>query len=220
MSARLLLVGVPPALADDLSRVLSADGYSVHAAFYDRTVLSTQRTWRPHLVVADVDGLAPAMHELTRALSTTIPALFLSGGQDSHGLRGLPVTGNDCVTTPFSLEELAARIRRLGRESRLPGHTTGRYAISDLELDEETFEVTRAGRPIQLSATEFRLLRCLIRHPGQTIPRRQLLDRVWDYHYTGRPGVLDTYVGYLRRKVDAGVAPLLHTVRNHGYRLG
>jgi two-component system OmpR family response regulator len=149
-----------------------------------------------------------------------VPILFLSAKDaTSDKVRGLTTGGDDYVTKPFSLEELIARLRNLLRRSGALLEHSGRLVFADLELDEETREVSRAGRPIELTATEYRLLRYLMLNPRRVLTRAQLLDHVWSYDYDGDARVLETYMSYLRKKVDAGVVPLLHTVRGVGYAL-
>jgi two-component system OmpR family response regulator len=123
------------------------------------------------------------------------------------------------VTKPFSLEELIARLRNILRRTGALRASSSRLQFSDLELDEDTLEVSRAGRPIDLTATEFRLLRYLMLNPRRVLTRAQLLDHVWSYDFGGDGRVLETYISYLRKKIDAVGPPLLHTVRGVGYAL-
>ena len=123
------------------------------------------------------------------------------------------------MTKPFSLEELLARLRNILRRTGALADARSRLRFADLELDEDTFEVSRAGRSIELTATEFRLLRYLMLNPRRVLTRAQLLDHVWSYDFGGDARVLETYISYLRKKVDVGATPLLHTVRGVGYAL-
>jgi two-component system OmpR family response regulator len=150
----------------------------------------------------------------------SVPILFLSA-RDSTADRvhGLTTGGDDYVTKPFSLEELIARVHNLVRRTRTLEQSSGTLRFADLELDEDTFEVSRGGRPIELTVTEFRLLRYLMVNPRRVLTRAQLLDHVWSYDFGGDARVLETYVSYLRKKVDADAQPLLHTVRGVGYVL-
>jgi two-component system OmpR family response regulator len=127
--------------------------------------------------------------------------------------------GDDYVTKPFSLEELVARIRAILRRAGLGDDDSSRLVFEDLELDDETREVTRDGRPIDLTATEYRLLRYLMLNPRRVLTRAQLLDHVWDYDFGGDARVLETYISYLRKKIDVDGPPLIHTVRGVGYSL-
>jgi len=149
-----------------------------------------------------------------------VPILFLSARDaTADKVRGLTMGGDDYVTKPFSLEELIARLRNILRRTGALGQSSSRLRFSDLELDEETFEVSRNGRPIELTATEFRLLRYLMLNPRRVLTRAQLLDHVWSYDFGGDARVLETYISYLRKKIDAVGPPLLHTVRGVGYAL-
>ncbi len=134
-------------------------------------------------------------------------------------LRGLSGGGDDYVTKPFSLEELVARIRVILRRTGHAEEQSGHLQFDDLELDEDTREVTRAGTNIELTATEYRLLRYLMLNPKLVLTRAQILDNVWDYDFGGDARVLETYVSYLRKKVDVLGPPLIHTVRGVGYAL-
>jgi two-component system, OmpR family, response regulator len=134
-------------------------------------------------------------------------------------VRGLTTGGDDYVTKPFSLEELIARLRNLLRRSGAFLQTPGRLQFADLELDEETREVRRGDHPVELTATEYRLLRYLLLNPRRVLTRAQLLDHVWSYDFGGDARVLETYISYLRKKLDVHGPPLVHTVRGVGYAL-
>jgi two-component system OmpR family response regulator len=134
-------------------------------------------------------------------------------------IRGLTLGGDDYVTKPFSLEELIARIRTVLRRTGNSGTESSRLAFEDLELDDETREVARGGAPIELTATEYRLLRYLLTNPRRVLTREQILNHVWDYDFAGDARVLETYVSYLRKKLDVHGPPLIHTVRGVGYAL-
>jgi two-component system OmpR family response regulator len=149
-----------------------------------------------------------------------VPILFLSArGNTSDKVRGLTSGGDDYVTKPFSLEELIARLRNILRRSGAYEAASGRLRFADLELDEDTREVRRGERPIELTATEYRLLRYLMLNPRRVLTRAQLLDHVWSYDFGGDARVLETYISYLRKKVDVHGPPLVHTVRGVGYAL-
>jgi two-component system OmpR family response regulator len=172
-----------------------------------------------------LDVMLPDMEgfEVARRLSAEhagVPILFLSARDaTADKVRGLTTGGDDYVTKPFSLEELIARLRNILRRTGAFGESSSRLSFADLELDEDTFEVSRAGRPIELTATEFRLLRYLILNPRRVLTRGQLLDHVWSYDFGGDARVLETYISYLRKKIDAEGPALLHTVRGVGYAL-
>jgi two-component system OmpR family response regulator len=149
-----------------------------------------------------------------------VPIIFLTARDSTEDkLRGLTTGGDDYVTKPFSLEELVARIRVVLRRSGAAAPESAKLNFEDLELDEDTMEVTRAGQPIELTATEYRLLRYLMLNPRRVMTRAQLLDHVWDYDFGGDGRVLETYISYLRKKVDDGHEPLIQTVRGVGYAL-
>ena len=136
-------------------------------------------------------------------------------------IAGLTAGGDDYVTKPFSLEEVIARLRALIRRSSL---TIGqakrpRDRVGDLVLNEDSYEVSRAGEPIELTATEFELLRFLMRNPRRVLSKAQILDRVWSYDYDGKSSVVEIYISYLRKKIDAGREPMIHTVRGAGYMI-
>jgi two-component system OmpR family response regulator len=165
----------------------------------------------------DTDGLAVCL-EIRK--SSNVPILFLSARDDEiDRIVGLEIGGDDYVTKPFSLEELVARIRTILRRSGLSDETSSTLVFGDLELDEDTHEVARGGRPIDLTATEFRLLRYLMLNPRRVLTRAQLLDHVWNYDFGGDARVLETYISYLRKKVDVEQPSLIHTVRGVGYSL-
>jgi two-component system OmpR family response regulator len=220
---RILVVDDEPSIVDVVSMALRHHGFDVEAAGTGKAALDQVRRWRPHVMVLDV--MLPDMDgfEVARRLSAEhadVPILFLSARDaTADKVRGLTAGGDDYVTKPFSLEELIARLRNILRRTGALRESSGRLEFADLELDEETFEVTRAGRPIELTATEFRLLRYLMRNPRRVLTRGQLLDHVWSYDFGGDARVLETYVSYLRKKIDSAGPPLLHTVRGVGYAL-
>jgi two-component system OmpR family response regulator len=148
------------------------------------------------------------------------PVLFLTARDGvADKITGLTVGGDDYVTKPFSLEELVARVRALLRRAGIAEAQSSRLAFADVELDDDAHEVTRAGELIELTATEYRLLRYLMLNPRHVLTRPQLLEHVWDYDFGGDARVLETYVSYLRKKLDAHGPPLIHTVRGVGYVL-
>jgi two-component system OmpR family response regulator len=195
----------------------------VETAENGKQALDQVRRWHPHVMVLDVmlpdvDGFEVAQR--LSAEHAEVPILFLSARDTTADkVRGLTTGGDDYVTKPFSLEELIARLRNILRRTGTLGESSSRLIFSDLELDEDTFEVSRGGRPIELTATEFRLLRYLMLNPRRVLTRGQLLDHVWSYDFGGDARVLETYISYLRKKIDADGPPLLHTVRGVGYAL-
>jgi two-component system OmpR family response regulator len=149
-----------------------------------------------------------------------VPIIYLTARDaTADKLRGLTTGGDDYMTKPFSLEELVARIRNLLRRTGGDDGQDGRLVFDDLELDEDAHEVLRAGERVELTATEFRLLRYLMLNPRRVLTRAQLLDHVWDYDFGGDARVLETYISYLRKKLDAHGPSLIHTVRGVGYAL-
>jgi two-component system OmpR family response regulator len=220
---RVLVVDDEPNIVDVVSMALRHHGFDVRASDTGAEALARVRDWRPHALVLDVmlpdiDGF-----EVAKRLSDEhagVPILFLSARDaTADKVRGLTTGGGDYVTKPFSLEELLARLRNLLRHTGSLRETTGRLVFADLELDEDTHEVSRDGRAIELTATEYRLLRYLMLNPRRVLTRAQLLDHVWSYDFAGDARVLETYMSYLRKKIDAGSVPLLHTVRGVGYSL-
>jgi len=151
---------------------------------------------------------------------TKVPIIFLTARDATEDkVRGLTIGGDDYVTKPFSLEELVARIRTILRRTGLSEQATNRLVFEDLELDDDTREVTRGDRQIDLTATEYRLLRYLMLNGRRVLTRAQLLDHVWEYDFGGDARVLETYISYLRKKIDADRPALIHTVRGVGYAL-
>jgi len=221
--ARVLVVDDEPGIVDVLSMALRHHGFGVQTADTGHDALERVRRWRPHVMVLDV--MLPDMEgfEVARRLAAehaAVPILFLSARDTTADkIRGLTTGGDDYVTKPFSLEELLARLRNILRRTGALGDSRSRLRFADLELDEDTLEVSRAGRPIELTATEFRLLRYLMLNPRRVLTRAQLLDHVWSYDFGGDARVLETYISYLRKKIDAGATPLLQTVRGVGYAL-
>jgi two-component system OmpR family response regulator len=222
-AARVLVVDDEPSIVDVVSMALRHHGFVVESAGTGRQALNLVRRWHPHVIVLDV--MLPDMDgfEVARRLASEhaeVPVLFLSARDAAADkIRGLTTGGDDYVTKPFSLEELIARLRIILRRTGIAGEASPRLQFADLELDQDTFEVTRAGRVIELTATEFRLLRYLMLNPRRVLTRGQLLDHVWSYDFGGDARVLETYISYLRKKVDASGPPLIHTVRGVGYVL-
>jgi len=220
---RVLVVDDEPGIVDVVSMALRHHGFEVAAAQTGTQALAQVRDWRPHAIVLDV--MLPDMEgfEVAQRLSqqrAEVPILFLSARDNtSDKVRGLTTGGDDYVTKPFSLEELIARLRNLLRRSGAFQEAPGRLRFADLELDEDTREVRRGPYAIELTATEYRLLRYLLLNPRRVLTRAQLLDHVWSYDFGGDARVLETYISYLRKKLDVHGPPLVHTVRGVGYAL-
>jgi two-component system, OmpR family, response regulator len=220
---RVLVVDDEPNVVDAVSTALRQRGFDVQAADSGAAAMATVREWRPHALVLDVmlpdvDGFEVA-RRLARA-GAGLPILFL-GVNDAaaEATQGLGTGGTDYLMKPFRLEELLARLHTMLSRAQSRQHRAARLAFADLELDEATREVSRGGDPIELTATEYRLLRFLMQNPRRVLTRQQLLNHVWNYDFSGDARILETYMSYLRKKVDAGRVPLLHTVRGVGYSL-
>ncbi|WP_455353074.1 response regulator transcription factor [Streptomyces sp. SYSU K217416] len=221
---RVLVVDDEASLAELLALTLRYEGWDVRSAGDGGAALRTARDFRPDAVVLgmalpDMDGLA-ALGRLRRELPG-VPVLLLTAKDSAEErISGLTAGGDDCVTKPFSLEEVVARLRGLIRRSG-PAAAAVRgeslLVVGDLTLDEDSHEVTRGGVGIHLTATEFELLRYLMRNPRRVLSKAQILDRVWSYDFVGQANVVELYISYLRRKIDAGRPPMIHTRRGAGY---
>ena len=220
---RVLVVDDEPNIADVISIALRYNDYEVSIAASGQAALEAVEEFRPNLVVLDVmlpdlDGFAVAKRLRERADET--PIVFLTARDTTDDkVRGLTLGGDDYVTKPFSVEELLARIATVLRRFGQAGGDEGVLRFDDVELDEDTREVFRAGAPIALTDTEFRLLAYLLRHPRLVLTRGQILDHVWEYDFAGDARVLETYISYLRKKLEAHGPRLVQTVRGVGYAL-
>jgi two-component system OmpR family response regulator len=221
---RVLTVDDETSLTELLSMALRYEGWEVSTAASGLAAVKTAREVRPDAIVLDMmlpdfDGL-----EVMRRIRTEqpdVPVIFLTARDAlDDRIGGLTAGGDDYVTKPFSLEELVARLRALLRRS---GATTLRnesqLVVGDLTLDEDSHEVSRAGEIIGLTATEFELLRYLMRNPRRVLSKAQILDRVWNYDFGGQANVVELYISYLRKKIDAGRPAMIHTMRGAGYVL-
>jgi two-component system, OmpR family, response regulator len=222
-SHRILVVDDEPNIVDVVSMALRFQGFSVDSAGTGAEAISAVASFRPDLIVLDV--MLPDMEgfdvaQRLGAQRARVPIIFLTARDATDDkIRGLTLGGDDYVTKPFSLEELVARIRSILRRSGLAEPESSRLTFEDLELDEDAHEVTRNGELIDLTATEYRLLRYLMLNPRRVLTRAQLLEHVWEYDFGGDARVLETYVSYLRKKLDVHGPPLIHTVRGVGYAL-
>jgi two-component system OmpR family response regulator len=222
-SNRVLVVDDEPNIVDVVSMALRFHGFSVETAGTGADALAAVSSFRPDLIVLDV--MLPDMEgfEVAKRLGAeraATPIVFLTARDAPEDkLRGLTTGGDDYVTKPFSLEELLARVRNVLRRSGRAEPESSRLSFEDLELDEDTREVARAGQPVDLTATEYRLLRYLMLNPRRVLTRAQILDHVWEYDFGGDARVLETYVSYLRKKLDVHGPSLIHTVRGVGYSL-
>jgi two-component system, OmpR family, response regulator len=222
-SARVLVVDDEPNIADVISMALRFEGFQVETAGSGSAALRGATAFRPHLIVLDVmlpdfDGFEVARRLGERRAGT--PILYLTARDATEDkVRGLTLGGDDYVTKPFSVEELIARIRSILRRVGLEREDGSHLVFDDLELDDDTREVTRAGEPIELTDTEYRLLRYLMSHPRLVLTRAQILDHVWEYDFGGDARVLETYVSYVRKKLERHGPRLIHTIRGVGYAL-
>ena len=222
-SHRVLVVDDEPNIVEVISMALRFQGFTVETAGTGREAIAAVTRFKPHLIVLDV--MLPDMEgfdvaERLGAQRAGAPIIFLTARDATEDkIRGLTGGGDDYMTKPFSLEELVARIRTILRRTGQAAPESGRLLFEDLELDEESHEVTRGGVPIELTATEYRLLRYLLLNPRRVMTRAQILDHVWDYDFGGDGRVLETYISYLRKKLDAHGPPLIRTVRGVGYAL-
>lgn len=222
-SPRILVVDDEPSITDLVATVLRYEGFQVQTAATGRKALTAVTSFRPHLVVLDVmlpdlDGF-----EVQRRLAADrdrVPVLFLTARDSTEDtVHGLTMGADDYVTKPFSLEELVARVRAILRRTGDDVSASGHLVFADLEMDEDTHEVWRGDRAIELSPTEFNLLRYLMLNAKKVVSKAQILDHVWRYDFGGDASVVETYVSYLRRKVDLEDPKLIHTVRGVGYSL-
>ena len=222
-SRRVLVVDDEPNLAEVVTMALRFNGFTVETAGTGREALAAVSRFKPHLMVLDV--MLPDMEgfEVASRLGAQragVPIIFLTARDATEDkVRGLSGGGDDYMTKPFSLEELVARIRTVLRRSGQAEPDSSRLVFEDLELDEDAHEVMRGGSHVDLTATEYRLLRYLMLNPRRVLTRPQLLEHVWDYDFGGDARVLETYVSYLRKKLDIHGPPLIHTVRGVGYAL-
>jgi two-component system OmpR family response regulator len=222
---RVLVVDDEPDLAEVVTGALRYEGWDVRAAASADAAVREARVFRPDAVVLDImlpdrDGLS-VLRDL-RAEQPHVCVLFLTARDAVEDrITGITAGGDDYVTKPFSLGELVARLRGLLRRAGMTREraTDSLLVVGDLELDEDAHEVTRGGDLIDLSPTEFQLLRCLMRHARQVLSKTQLLDLVWSYDFGGGAHVVELYISYLRKKIDSGRAPMIHTVRGAGYVL-
>lgn len=222
--ATVLVVDDEPAIVDAVATTLRYEGFDVQEAQNGRTALAMAQDAPPDLMVLDImlpdmDGL-----EVTRRLrqdGIRTPVLFLTAKDTVEDkVSGLTVGGDDYVTKPFALAEVVARVRAiLRRTGRDTQPDRARLQFADVVLDEDTHEVFRHGVPVHLSATEFQLLRFFLQNPRRVLSKAQIVDHVWHYDFGGDPSIVETYVSYLRKKLDRLGPPLLQTVRLVGYRL-
>jgi two-component system OmpR family response regulator len=224
--ARILVVDDDQPIRELVGMGLRYNHYDVTVVASGRDALEHVRKERPDLVVLDVmlpdlDGfeVARRIRQAERS-DAALPVIFLTARDTTEDkIEGLKLGGDDYVTKPFSIEELLARVEAVLRRSAAEASAGNRLSHADLVLDEDTREVWRGGRLIELTATEYRLLHYLLLNARRVLTRQQILEQVWDYTFEGNASVLETYVSYLRHKIDDGASPLIHTVRGVGYSL-
>jgi two-component system OmpR family response regulator len=221
---RVLVVDDESTLSELLSMALRLEGWEVQTAGDGFAAVRVARTFHPDAVVLDVmlpdmDGLE-VLRKL-RADRQTLPVLFLTAKDAVEDrIAGLTAGGDDYVTKPFSLEEVVARLRGLLRRTNAISRAADTVlTVGDLTLDEDSHEVRRGNDAIALTATEYELLRYLMRNPRRVLSKAQILDRVWNYDFGGQANVVELYISYLRKKIDAGREPMIHTLRGAGYVL-
>ena len=221
---RVLVVDDESNLTELLGMALRYEGWDVASAGSGTAAVRKAREFQPDAVVLDMmlpdfDGMEVLRR--MRADSPTVPVLFLTAKDAVEDrIAGLTAGGDDYVTKPFSLEEVVARVRALMRRTAVVAdESSSLLVVGDLTMDEDSHEVVRAGHEVSLTATEFELLRYLMRNPKRVLSKTQILDRVWNYDFGGQANVVELYISYLRKKIDVGHAPMIHTMRGVGYVL-
>ncbi len=219
-----LVVDDEAVLAEMVSMALRYEGWNISTAGDGSSAIATARAQRPDVVVLDVmlpdmSGL-DVLHKL-REENPQLPVLLLTAKDAVEDrIAGLTAGGDDYVTKPFSIEEVVLRLRALLRRTGVTTVDSGaQLVVGDLVLDEDSHEVTRAGAPISLTSTEFELLRFMMRNSKRVLSKAQILDRVWSYDFGGRSNIVELYISYLRKKIDNGREPMIHTLRGAGYVL-
>ncbi len=220
------MVDDEPNILELLSAALRLSGFAVTAADCGAAAVAAAREHRPDIVVLDVmlpdiDGFEVA--RLLRGQHERLPVLFLTAKDSVEDrIAGLTVGGDDYVTKPFSLEEVVLRLCAILRRTKSQaenGQERGMLSFADLSLDEDAHQVSRGGRTVSLSPTEFNLLRYLMVNAGKVVSKAQILDRVWHYDFGGDGRIVESYISYLRRKIDGTGPQLIHTIRGVGYSL-
>ena len=222
---RILVVDDESSISDLISTSLRFVGFEVRTAATGSEALRVAEEFKPHAVVLDVmmpdlDGFEVCRQMRSEGLNVGVLFLTAKDGMEDK-VAGLTIGGDDYMTKPFSLEELVARLRALLRRIGVVEINTDdeKIRFADLELDEATHEVHRAGQLLEMSPTEFQLLRYLLINADRVVSKSQILDHVWQYDFRGDAGIVETYISYLRKKIDTFDPPLIHTVRGVGYRL-
>ncbi|MGB8387332.1 response regulator transcription factor [Mycobacterium sp.] len=219
-----LVVDDESVLAEMVSMALRYEGWNIATAGDGTSAIASARAQRPDVVVLDV--MLPDMSGLDvlrklREENPQLPVLLLTAKDAVEDrIAGLTAGGDDYVTKPFSIEEVVLRLRALLRRTGVTTVDSGaQLVVGDLVLDEDSHEVMRAGEPISLTSTEFELLRFMMRNAKRVLSKAQILDRVWSYDFGGRSNIVELYISYLRKKIDSGREPMIHTLRGAGYVL-
>lgn len=219
-----LVVDDEPVLAEMVSMALRYEGWNITTAGDGSSAIAAARRLRPDVVVLDVmlpdmSGL-DVLHKL-RSENPGLPVLLLTAKDAVEDrIAGLTAGGDDYVTKPFSIEEVVLRLRALLRRTGVTTVDSGaQLVVGDLVLDEDSHEVMRAGEPVSLTSTEFELLRFMMHNSKRVLSKAQILDRVWSYDFGGRSNIVELYISYLRKKIDNGREPMIHTLRGAGYVL-
>lgn len=219
-----LVVDDEPVLAEMVSMALRYEGWNITTAGDGSSAIAAARHQRPDVVVLDVmlpdmSGL-DVLHKL-RSENPGLPVLLLTAKDAVEDrIAGLTAGGDDYVTKPFSIEEVVLRLRALLRRTGVTTVDSGaQLVVGDLVLDEDSHEVMRAGEPVSLTSTEFELLRFMMHNSKRVLSKAQILDRVWSYDFGGRSNIVELYISYLRKKIDNGREPMIHTLRGAGYVL-
>ena len=221
---RVLIIDGHRSRSEQLRRALQDEGWEVCATADGSAAIPTARAFKPDLAVLDMDLPGADSLEVLRQLrarTDRVPVLFLSpGGDAARGIAGLTAGGDDCVSEPCTTAEVSARLHALLRDPPDgAAHEHPTLTVGDLTLDEESHIAHRGNDDIRLTATEFELLRLLMRNHRRVLSKAQILDRVWNYNFGGQANIVELYISYLRKKIDAGRAPMIHTMRGFGYVL-
>nr|WP_123698515.1 response regulator transcription factor [Agrococcus jenensis] len=223
MPVRALVVDDEVNLSELLRMALSNDGWEARTAGNGQEALNAVREFQPDIIVLDImmptiDGMEVLRR--IRATGNDVPVLFLTAKDAVEDrIAGIEEGGDDYVTKPFNLEEVVARLRRMARRHVAIADADPRLQVGDLVLDEETYEVERAGTAVTLTAKEFELLRFLMRNPRRVLSKAQILESVWSYDFGGKSSIVEIYISYLRKKIDQLGEPMIHTVRGVGYTI-
>lgn len=218
---RALVVDDEPSLAELMRMGLELAGWDIEVAHEGQSALKIARTFHPDVLVLDV--MMPGMDGVEllgrmRTMYPEIPALFLTAKDAVQDrLTGLHAGGDDYVTKPFSMEEVLLRLHRIVQRAGVTEVDTAQITVGDLALNTDTREVSRAGEEISLTSTEFDLLQFLMENPRRVLSKSRILDRVWNYDFGGQSNIVELYISYLRKKIDADREPMIHTVRGAGY---